>query len=36
MANVLAMAKVSGILGLHQEGWSQRRIAEATAFSYYR
>jgi transposase len=29
MANVLAMAKVSGILGLHQEGWSQRRIAEA-------
>jgi transposase len=29
MANHLAMAKVNGILGLHQEGWSQRRIAQA-------
>src|SRR5688572_13908774 len=28
MANHLSMAKVSGILSLHHEGWSQRRIAE--------
>ncbi len=28
MANHLSMAKVNGILGLHQAGWSQRRIAE--------
>lgn len=27
MANHLAMSKVNGILELHQEGWSQRRIA---------
>jgi transposase len=29
MANHLSMAKCNGIVGLHQEGWSQRRIAEA-------
>lgn len=28
MANHLSMAKVNGILELHQAGWSQRRIAE--------
>lgn len=28
MANHLSMAKCNGIVGLHQEGWSQRRIAE--------
>src|SRR5688572_25686193 len=29
MANQLSMAKVNGIVGLHHDGWSQRRIAEA-------
>ncbi len=29
MANYLAMSKINGILDLHREGWSQRRIAEA-------
>src|SRR5688572_7015537 len=29
MANHLSMAKFNGIVSLHQEGWSQRRIAEA-------
>jgi transposase len=29
MANHLSMSKVNGVIGLHREGWSQRRIAEA-------
>ena len=28
MANRLKMAKIRSILNLHQQGWSQRRIAE--------
>ena len=28
MANQLKMAKVNVILSLHQQGWSQRKIAE--------
>ena len=27
MANRLEVAKVKAILGLHEQGWSQRRIA---------